>query len=132
MRLERSQDWINEAEQDLLHAKHDCTSKFYNWACFSAQQSSEKAVKAVFKKMGAEVWGHSIVGLLRELAAKVKIPEKLFKAAQELDKAYIPTRYPDALPSGSPSELYNKDEAERLIKYAEKIILFCKGLLSQI
>lgn len=130
--MERSQDWIKEAELDLLHAKHDCASAFYNWACFSAQQASEKAVKAVFKKMGAEVWGHSIVGLMNELSTKVEIPKRLFNAAQELDKAYIPTRYPDALPSGSPGELYNKEEAERLIKYAEKIILFCKGLLSQI
>jgi HEPN domain-containing protein len=31
--------------------------RVYNWACLSAQQGSEKAVKAIFHKMRAEVWG---------------------------------------------------------------------------
>lgn len=56
--MERSQDWINEAEWDLQHAKNDLAGRFYNWACFSAHQSTEKAVKAVFQKIGAEAWGH--------------------------------------------------------------------------
>ncbi len=50
--MERSADWINEAEGDLEHAKNDVRGGFYNWACFSAQQAAKKAVKAVFQKMG--------------------------------------------------------------------------------
>ena len=34
--------------------------------------------------------------------------------AKELDKAYIPTRYPNVHPEGAPYELYTKEEAERL------------------
>jgi HEPN domain-containing protein len=52
--------------------------------------------------------------------------------ALELDKACIPTRYPDALPSGSPRNRYSRIEAERLVNYAEKIIRFCEDLLSRI
>lgn len=47
--VERSVDWIDQAEGDLEHAKHDLKSGFYDWACFSAQQSAEKAVKAALK-----------------------------------------------------------------------------------
>lgn len=130
--MERSADWMYEAERDLEHAKNDSNCGFYNWACFSAQQAAEKALKAVFQKMGAEAWGHSVVGLLNELATRVEIAPGLLEACQELDKAYIPTRYPNALPSGSPSQLYNRGEAERLTAYGEKIIQFCKGLLSQV
>jgi HEPN domain-containing protein len=54
--VERSTDWIDQAEGDLEHAKHDLKSGFCNWACFSAQQSAEKAVKAVLQKLGAEAW----------------------------------------------------------------------------
>ncbi len=46
--VERSKDWMDQAEGDLEHAKNDLKSGFYDWACFSAQQSAEKAVKAVF------------------------------------------------------------------------------------
>ena len=62
--MERSKDWMDEAEGDLEHAKSDMERGFYNWACFSAQQSAEKAAKAVFQKMGAEAWGHSVADLL--------------------------------------------------------------------
>lgn len=55
--MERSVDWIDEAQGDLEHAKSDVEGSLYNWACFSAQQGAEKAIKAVFQRMGAEAWG---------------------------------------------------------------------------
>ncbi|MCD6231392.1 HEPN domain-containing protein [Candidatus Aerophobetes bacterium] len=130
--MERSKDWINEAEGDLEHAISDLRQRFYNWACFSAQQSAEKAIKAVFQKMHMEAWGHSIADLLEELSKKHKVPEELIDKALELDKAYIPTRYPNAHPSGSPRTRYIKKEAERLINYAGEIFRFCADLLSKI
>jgi HEPN domain-containing protein len=104
---------------------------FYNWACFSAQQAAEKAIKAVFQGMGAEAWGHSVADLLKELAKRHPLSEELLDAALELDKAYIPTRYPNAHPSGSPRSRYTREEARRLIEYAEGILKFCSDLLSQ-
>lgn len=129
--MERSADWLNEASGDLEHARSDVEGGFYNWACFSAQQSAEKAVKAVFQKMGAEAWGHSVADLLEELSESNVIPSELMNGALEIDKAYIPTRYPNAHPSGSPRDRYTKSEAERYIKYAENIFEFCKSLLSK-
>lgn len=130
--MERSKDWLDEAEGDLEHAKSDVATGYYNWACFSAQQSAEKAAKAILQKMGAEAWGYSVADLLQELSAKTTIPKELVNAALELDKAYIPTRYPNAHPSGSARTRYTEDEARRLIEHAEKIFKFCSGLLSKI
>ncbi|HHV81273.1 MAG: HEPN domain-containing protein [Dictyoglomi bacterium] len=130
--MERSQDWINEARWDLEHAKNDLATGFYNWACFSSQQSAEKAVKAVFQKIGAEAWGHSVADLLAELSKRYQVSEELIGWALELDKAYIPARYPDAHPSGSPRNRYTKEEARRLISYAEEIVRFCESLLPEI
>jgi HEPN domain-containing protein len=128
--MERSKDWIDQAEGDLEHAINDMRSGFYDWACFSAQQSAGKAVKAVFQKMGAEAWGHSVYDLLQALKERVMVDEELLENALELDKAYIPTRYPNAHPSSSPRRRYTRREAERLVAYAERILRFCKGLLS--
>lgn len=130
--MERSRDWIDQAEGDLEHARSDMEHGFHNWACFSAQQASEKAIKAVFQKMGAEAWGHSVADLLGELAKKHPVSEQLIDIALELDKAYIPTRYPNALPSGAPRNRFTKEEARRLIEYAAEIIGFCKNILSRI
>jgi HEPN domain-containing protein len=41
--------------------------------------------------------------------------EDVEKASKSLDKYYIPTRYPDALPGIIPSEAFDKDDAERAI-----------------
>ncbi len=130
--MERSKDWIEEAEGDLKHAKSDLKNGFYNWACFSAQQCAEKAIKAVFQKMHAEAWGHSVADLLKELSKNYGVPEKLMEFGLELDKAYIPARYPNAHPSGSPKDRYTEQEARRLIGYAEEIFGFCSGVLSKI
>lgn len=123
---------MDEAKGDLEHAKSDVEGGYYNWACFSSQQGAEKAVKAVFQKMGAEAWGHSVADLLKELSTRVDVPQDLMNGALELDKAYIPARYPNAHPSGSPRSRYTKGEAGRLVKRAEEIIEFCSGLLSQV
>ena len=130
--VERSRDWIRQAGRDLEAAEHQLKGGFYEWACFLAQQAAEKAVKAVFQKLGAEAFGHSVAGLLSSLPENLKPDRVLIDLAKELDKAYIPTRYPNAHPEGAPFELYTKAEAERLIEYAGRIVKFCEDLLSKI
>jgi HEPN domain-containing protein len=129
--LERSRDWMDQAEGDLMHAKSDMQAGFYDWACFSTQQAAEKAIKAVFQRLGAEAWGHSVADLLAELAERFPVAEPLREAALELDKAYIATRYPNAHPAGAPRSRYTRTEAARLIEHAGQILVFCQGLLSE-
>jgi HEPN domain-containing protein len=128
--MQRSRDWMDQAEGDLEHARNDLAYGFYEWACFSAQQAAEKAVKAVFQARGAEAWGHSVADLLGELVLPSPVDAGLIDAALELDKVYIPARYPDAHISGSPRRRFTKTEAERLIGHADAILRFCSGLLS--
>lgn len=129
---ERSADWLEQATRDLEHARHDLDVGFYEWACFSAQQAAEKAVKAVFEKMGGEAWGHSVAGLLGELARRHPVPSRLRDMAKELDQAYVPTRYPNAHESGAPASQYTRAQARRLVGYAERNLAHCQGLLPQI
>ncbi len=72
--MERSADWMDQAEGDLDHARNDLEDAFYEWACFSAQQAAEKAVKVVFQALGQEAWGHSVADLLRELNKSSQCP----------------------------------------------------------
>jgi len=130
--MERSADWMDQAEGDLEHARSDLKGGFHDWACFSSQQAAEKALKAVFQKLGAEAWGHSVADLLEELSKSRRISGELMDLALELDKVYIPARYPNAHPSGSPRKRYTKNESQRIVEYAAKIVNFCKGLLSQL
>lgn len=127
--MDRSADWMEQARVDLAHARNDVENAFYDWASFSAQQAAEMAIKAVFQRMGAEAWGHDLETLLGELGISQAVPADLVDDAKELDKAYIPSRYPNAHPAGSPSSKYTRREAERLVGYAERVVRFCEGLL---
>jgi HEPN domain-containing protein len=128
--VERSRDWLAQARRDLDHARSDLEREYYEWACFSAQQAAEKAVKAVFQQLGAVAWGHSVADLLRELAEQVAEAGDLTDEALELDKAYILSRYPDAHPAGFPGGRYTRGEAQRLLSNSEAIVEFCSRLLS--
>lgn len=127
--MERSADWLDQAQGDLKHAEADLESAFYDWACFSAQQAAEKAVKAVLMKRGESAWGHSVADLLAEAVRSVTVPDDLFELALELDKVYIPSRYPDAHPSGSPRRRYTRGEANRMLQNASQIVGFCANIL---
>ncbi|MEM3383326.1 MAG: HEPN domain-containing protein [Nitrososphaerales archaeon] len=80
--------------------------RIFEWACFLSQKAAEKALKSVYQRLGAEAFGHSISGLLSNLPETYKVEEELRNKAMELDKAYIPTRYPNAIPEGAPFEVY--------------------------
>jgi HEPN domain-containing protein len=119
---EEYQRWMDSAKQTLDSAKVDLDSGFYNWACFKSQQSAELAVKAYLYGIGQPKAGHSIAYLL----SLIEAPQEIIEKGKYLDKLYIPTRYPDAWSSGSPSFYYTRKEAEDAIKYAEDIIKFLK------
>ena len=103
----------------------------YEWACFAAQQAVGKVVKAVFQKLGGEAWGHSLTELLKALPDSHAAETELLNAARELDRHYIPARYPNSHPAGAPFEHYMQEEAVRAVSNAESIIVFCEGILAE-
>lgn len=44
------------------------------------------------------------------------------KRAATLDIYYIPTRYPNGLPGGIPSEAYQKEDADRALSICNEVI----------
>ena len=122
----RYEDWLRQAKRDLQHAKNSLKDGDYEWSCFAAQQAAEKAAKALYQKIGAEAWGHSVTALLSNLPPQVNPQKSLIDEAKELDKHYIPSRYPNSHPSGAPFDYYTKREAREAIKHAEAIISFCE------
>jgi HEPN domain-containing protein len=123
----RYEDWLEQAKRDLKHAERSFESQDYEWCCFAAQQASEKAVKALFQKLGANALGNSISILLLELPESIKPQSNLIDKAKELDKHYITSRYPNFYPAGAPFQYYTRLEAQRAIQYTDEIIKFCEN-----
>lgn len=122
----RYADWFRQAEADLKHARNALKLESYEWSCFAAQQAAEKALKAVYEKQGKEAWGHTVTVLLGNLKDSIQVPERLIEWSKILDKHYVPTRYPNSLDSGAPTDFYTKQEAEQAIRYAHEIVEFCR------
>lgn len=126
----RPEDWFDQAEHDLAHARHSLAAADFEWACFAAQQATEKAAKAAHQSHAADAWGHSVTDLLLALGEDAP-EEEILDLARELDKHYIPSRYPNAHPQGAPHAYYTRAEAARAIEYAETILRFCHRLLAR-
>lgn len=94
---QRAERWLLTAEEDLRAAQVLLDAKMYAQACFYAQQSAEKAIKALWYLIDADPWGHSVQRLVAEYPQRAEIPdlEVWIERAALLDKFYIPTRLPE-------------------------------------
>ena len=118
-------DWFRQAQADLRHARNACKNGDFEWSCFAAQQAAEKALKAVFQKLGMDAWGHTLTALIGNLPSPIQLSDQLVKCAKILDKHYILTRYPNGFASGAPTDFYTEEEAQYAIQCAEEISEFC-------
>jgi HEPN domain-containing protein len=106
--------WFRQAQADLAVVKTLRSAGHYAAACFHAQQAGEKALKAVLFSQGSRiVWGHSVRELGRDCEPLDTAFTKITAQATLLDQFYIPTRYPNGLPSPAvPGESYTENQAE--------------------
>jgi HEPN domain-containing protein len=124
----RANDWFAQAERDLEQARSSQEEGRHEWACFAAQQSAEKAVKALHLHLGQEAWGHVVARLLRELP--LEIEDALVNKGKVLDNFYVPTRYANGHPEGSPFEHYGPIQSEEAIRYADEILAFVRSQMA--
>lgn len=127
---ERSRDWMAQAFRDLETARWTAEGGFHEWACFTAHQAAEKALKAAYAKLGGDAWGHSVTALLAGLREKVELDDEFVARGRILDRFYLPTRYPNGWEAGSPQDYYDSEDAKDAIARAEDVLRFCDGLLA--
>jgi len=122
-RSEEARCWLSEAQWDLETAQILHESRRYNSCAFICQQAGEKASKALLYMIGESPFGQSVRELLARYAeAKHESLEELLLQASELDRHYVPARYPNAVPSGTPHETYDEAVSTRTLDCATKII----------
>lgn len=112
--------YLSQAMHTLASARRDIADGDFAWACFKAQQAAEMAAKGFVRACGGLATGHSVVSLLQ--SALDDAPEDLAHCARELDKVYIPTRYPDVYDAGSPHEYFDQRDAAAHVDCAAGII----------
>jgi HEPN domain-containing protein len=112
------ENWLDFAADDLKMAQLALGEELYNQVCFHAEQCVEKTLKAIYihqKKSYPRT--HKLADLLSHLPKKEfkDLPEQII----DLDRFYIPTRYPDALPGSLIDSLPSENDAREALETAE-------------
>ncbi|WP_440060019.1 HEPN domain-containing protein [Thermogladius sp. 4427co] len=125
--------WLDEALWDLETAEILHREKRYNAAAFYSHQAAEKASKALLYYVNEAPWGHSVRLLLQRFseARGISISEELMVCARELDRHYIPSRYPNAHPAGTPHEAYDEETSRRAIECARKVVEYARRVVGR-
>ena len=123
-RKEEARRWFQQARYDLKAAQWNAEGKFFNTSCFLAQQSAEKVLKSLLYHVGARrkaLLTHSLVEMVQEAGKGLKTMQSLLEDARKLDIHYIPSRYPNGLPGGTPHQFYSRNMAAEAIASAKKL-----------
>lgn len=117
--------WLRHARHALESAVRDQAAGDHAWACFKAEQAGQLALKALLRGLGRPAFGHAAGRLLAELRrAGLAIPQEIEEAARALERHYIPPRYPDVFPEGTPVDFYTAEDSARAIQQAAAILAF--------
>ena len=124
---EEFERWLKQAFYTLESAKRDREAHDYAWACFKAEQAGQFALKALLRGLGRPAFGHSTSSLVEKVQELgIAVPQEIVDTARQLARHYIPSRYPDAYPTGVPPEYYRDNDAEQAISCAGKIVGFVR------
>jgi HEPN domain-containing protein len=122
--------WLTFAREDLRMAELALSDGIFNQVCFHAQQCVEKAIKAYLDRQGqVPPRTHRMADLLRLL------PPPLLSGLRAdlllLDRFYIPTRYPDALPGMLPEGAPSRADAQEALDLAHRAMSQIEQILQQ-
>jgi HEPN domain-containing protein len=127
-----AQRWAKQALHDRDAARLNREHGFHEHACFLAQQSAGKALKAFLYARGqGPVLGHSTLALAQEAGVLAADFASLQDRCRRLDQLYIPTRYPNGLPDGVPHDFYDAGLSEQALADLEAVIACAQRFVSQ-
>lgn len=124
--MRRPLDWLKQAQAEYAAARSLFEDGHWAWCCFTCQQCAEKALKAVLEHFGDIQTGHNLNHLLESVSVYVPVPESVRNSCIRLNRLYIPTRYPDALPAGAPADQYFESDAQEAIADAEAVLEYAR------
>ncbi|MEW5693950.1 MAG: HEPN domain-containing protein [Candidatus Hydrogenedentota bacterium] len=123
--------WFASSKDDLDAANWMMEGGFYHNACFFSQQCIEKALKAYLYLQGERnIWGHSTYLVALSCCNYNDNFSTFFEDFKKIDRFYIPTRYPNGIPAGTPRENYIKSDSLYAISIAEKLIQFINSIIT--
>lgn len=126
---------LKDAERDFEIGKRLTDGGYYDKAVYHCQQSVEKSVKSILIAMGIFQKSHLIGGVLRKIISDKGMSKDIVRAlleVAEISETIEPevslSRYPGIIDDSLwvPSEEYNKEDAEKAMEKAAKVLSIAK------
>jgi HEPN domain-containing protein len=115
--------WLSQARHTLDSARRDAEEGDYDWAAFKAQQAAEYALKGLLGPPRLRPRPFPAFG---GFARGGGFPRSFLRRPRSC-LHYIPARYPDAYPEGSPHLYYTARRASKALEAAETILAWVEG-----
>ncbi len=115
--------WLKQAANDLEVARLGLSEEFFSQACFWAQQSAEKAIKAIAHLAGDRtVLENSVAFLVDRYADRVPGMSPLKSESRLLDGYYRNARYPSGSSRSVPFMAFSREQANSAVGAAERFV----------
>ena len=125
---EAASRWLAFADEDLQVAELALGNSLWNQVCFHFHQCAEKSLKALMaERGGSPPRTHRLTDLLTLLEAPAL--DELADGLSSLEGFYIPTRYPDTLPTSLLEALPGKQEAKEALTAARRVSDAIRGMV---
>lgn len=119
----QAETWLSFAREDLRMAELAISEGIYNQVCFHSHQCVEKSIKALIAQQDRLApRTHRLTDLLEVLALEPNPLEQMTASIRLLERYYIPTRYPDALPGSVANGLPDETDAQEAIGVARRVL----------
>lgn len=109
--------WLEASDDEARLATELVDLKAFNAVVLHSEQSAQLALKGLLRGVGAarEAWGHALSELADRATgiAGLVLSDDLRARLSMLERDYMPSRYPDALVSGTPLGNYSISDATR-------------------
>jgi HEPN domain-containing protein len=114
------EEWFKQADYDIKTAEAMFAARKYVYVVFMAHLSIEKALKGLYqKKLGTiPPKVHNLLYLIE--AVGLTLPDDLYQLVFGLNRASIPTRYPEDL--SQIQKDYPKQKTEKLLIQSKEVL----------
>lgn len=122
-KITEAKNWLAQAKIEFQDGVElEARGRFY-LALYLYQQAAEKALKAfLYFKGEEELFTHSVKDLI-DIAGHYDQDFIKIRSTKDLDRYYIPTRYPNSLAGNVPAEFFDKpDECESAQRLARQVL----------
>jgi HEPN domain-containing protein len=111
--MNRTKDWLQYSQELCDIADLLSNNKKFAWACFTYQQASVAALKAILSDMDESTYGENLIALLRKIKKKKdNVPDNIQDATHDLNGYFKSCRDLESISEGTPCEKISQSEAK--------------------